>query len=131
MNAQEQRAVTNRLREQWTTLWRTRFDDRFRAEGIASHSYPDLFVDMGQVIVATRDYKPLSFREILEAHFPSFLLDVVDPCSSRGGVRKFIRESISKQNAWRKNNVPSRLKSDKGQQLRRGGRGWLCRRFDL
>jgi len=122
----EQRALVESLREQWRILWRTRFDDRVRAEGIASQFYPDLLVDKGQVIIATRDYKPLSFHEILETYFPLPMADVVDPSPSRGGVGKFIREFIRRQGAGRRKRLfPPKPKGGGNQQLKKGGRGWL------
>jgi len=124
---EQKNAFVKGLREQWRILWRTRFDDRVRAEGIASQSYPDLFVDRGQVIIATRDYKPLSFHEILEAHLQPDMVEVVDPSPFRGGLRKFIREAIIKRkgNGKRSRPSPPKPKPSKDQQLKKGGRGWV------
>ena len=80
------------LRGQWRMLWRTRIDDKLRAEGVARHEYPDLFVDRGTVIVATKDYKPLSFHEILRRHLPFNVADAVNPSPFIGGYRKFVKE---------------------------------------
>jgi len=115
------------LRWQWKTLWRERIDDRVRAEGIASRVFPDLFVERGTIIIATRDYKPLNFREILEAHLQPDVVEIVNPSPSRGGVRKFIREVIMKQegNGKRGRPSPPKPKPSKDQQLKGGGRGWL------
>ena len=54
------------VRAEWRLLWRNRIDDKVRAEGIANRDYSLLFVDRGTVIVATKDFKPLNFKEILE-----------------------------------------------------------------
>jgi len=113
------------LREQWRVLWRTRFDDKIRAEGVARKAYPDLFVDRGLVIIATRDFKPLSFQEILERYFPSQVADIVGG-GPRGGVRKFIREYIRQLAAGRKNDRKTPPKPKLARlQLKKGGRGWL------
>jgi len=66
----EWREFLERLRTRWKSLWLDRIDDRVRAEGIANEDYDLLFVDKGTVIVATRDYKPPDFREILEVYNP-------------------------------------------------------------
>jgi len=55
-----------RLKEEWKLLWRERFDDRIRAEGVAVRDYTLLFMDRGFVIFAARDAKAPSFSEIVE-----------------------------------------------------------------
>ena len=60
-------------------LWRDRIDDRVRAEGIADKDYSMLFVEGGLVVVATRDYKPLNFREIMENYMLSEEYSAVSP----------------------------------------------------
>jgi len=55
-----------RLGEEWRRLWRERFDDKVRAEGIASHDYPLVFTDRGHVLFATREAKAPSFSDIIE-----------------------------------------------------------------
>ena len=96
MEKSEYKVVMDGLREQWKELWTTRFDDKVRAEGIARKDYPELFVERGTVIIATRKFKPLNFHEILQQHLPSGVADVVNPSSSSGGYRKFIKEVISR-----------------------------------
>ena len=60
--------VVEELKVQWKRLWLERVDDKVRAEGIAVQDYSSLFVDKGTVIHATRDFKALNFKEILEQH---------------------------------------------------------------
>jgi hypothetical protein len=36
-------------------LWKERFDDKVRAEGVANRDYSSLFVEKGTVIFATRN----------------------------------------------------------------------------
>lgn len=116
------------LRERWKRLWREKVDDKVRAEGIASGEYPRLFVDRGTVIFATRDFRPLSFREILERHE---VLDVdryVPPSPKVGGWGKFIRAEISNGKSGRRRVEETRRFLEgkkKRQHQRKGGHGWL------
>jgi len=115
------------LRKRWKSLWLDRIDDRVRAEGIASDDYDLLFVDQGTVIVATRDYRPPNFREILERHVEDKQSGrVVVSNSGVGGWGKFVRDVVSKQKRFTKRGrlVPSEPEK-KRQQLKKGGRGWL------
>ena len=68
MEDMEMKQLLDDLKMQWVSLWRDRIDDRVKAEGISSKEYQSLFVDPGEVIIATRDFKPLNFRDILERH---------------------------------------------------------------
>jgi len=115
------------LRRQWATLWRERIDDKVRAEGIANKDYDKLFVERGLVILATRDFKPLSFSEVLERHKPSDIDGGVSPSPSVGGWGKFVRNVLSKEKRLTKRvrRTPPEPKRDEKQQLKKGGRGWL------
>ena len=114
------------VKEEWKLLWRDRFDDRVRAEGIANQEYPLLFVKRGRVIVATRDFKPVDFKEILCRHE---ILDVdrfVAPHPSVGGWGKFARTVLNKQKRRRRWREPSPHRTPKKPlQQKKGGRGWL------
>ena len=127
MDSVEWRVFLEGLRKRWKSLWRDRIDDRVRAEGIASDDYDLLFVDQGTVIVATRDYRPPNFREVLERHAEDKQPGrVVVSNSGVGGWGKFVRDVVSKQKRFTKRGrpVPSELEK-KRQQLKKGGRGWL------
>jgi len=113
------------LRGQWKLLWRDRIDDKVRAEGIASQDYSKLFVEQGTVIVATRDYKPPDFVEILQRHVSSDAEKLVPPNPAVGGWGRFIRSAISKQKRLTRRWVPPEPDRKKGQQPKKGGRGWL------
>lgn len=126
MDAVAEKAIVEELKGQWKMLWLERFDDKVRAEGIAEKDYSALFVEKGTVIFATRDFKPLNFREILEHHK---LQDAVrvQPSPSEGGWGKFVRTAITggKRN-WRARRLrPDADRGKEKQQLRKGGRGWL------
>jgi hypothetical protein len=120
------------VRVEWRLLWRDRIDDRVRAEGIANREYLLLFVERGTVIVATRDFKPLNFKEILCLHGVQDVERLVPPPPSLGGWGKFARTVLNKQKRARKwkvtESVPRRKR--KSLQLKKGGRGWLHYRME-
>jgi len=109
MEFSEWRNLMQNLKEDWKELWRTRFNDEVRAEGVATKSFNRLFIDKGEVIVATRDYKPPSFHEVLEAYMPQYLANSLNPHPSQGGWGKFIREHILKQKATVSTNKRNRV----------------------
>jgi len=113
------------LRIQWKLLWRNRIDDKVRAEGIANKDYSKLFVERGTVIIATRDYKPPDFVEILQRHIPSDAEMMVPPNPTVGGWGKFIRSVVTKQRHLTRRRAPPEPDRKKDQQLKKGGRGWL------
>ncbi len=91
-----------------------------------------MFVDRGTVIVATRDFKPLDFVEILERHKPSEVPNAVPPRPGVGGWGKFVRDFVRKQRRFTKRGrpVPSEPKRKGSQQRKKGGRGWLHARME-
>jgi len=110
----------------WKLLWHSRIDDKVRAEGIASQDYSLLFVERGTVIVATRDFKPLSLKEILLLHRIQNVERVVPPHPSVGGWGKFARTVLNKQKRARRWEKPvPRRNRKKNLQVKKGGRGWL------
>jgi hypothetical protein len=113
------------LRGQWKLLWRNRIDDRVRAEGIANQDYAKLFVDKGTVIIATRDYKPPDLIDILQQHISSDAENLVPPNPTVGGWGKFVRSVLNKQKGLTRRPSPPKPERKKGQQLKKGGRGWL------
>jgi len=113
------------LRVQWKSLWRDRIDDKIRAEGIANQDYSKLFVERGTVIIATRDYKPPDFVEILEQHISSDAEKLVPPSPAVGGWGKFVRSVLSKQKGFARRLAPPEPNRKKDQQPKKGGRGWL------
>ena len=113
------------LKGQWKLLWRNRIDDKVRAEGIANQDYSNLFVEQGTVIVATRDYKPPYFLEILQRHVSSDAEKLVPPDPAVGGWGKFIRSAISKRKSVARKRAPPEPDRKRDQQLKKGGRGWL------
>jgi hypothetical protein len=114
------------LKVEWAELWKSKYDDKVKAEGISSLDFEWLFVDRGEVIYATKDYKPLSFREILERHIGADVAGRIAPDPEVGGWRKFVKENITipKRKPVVKRERP-RIKFDASQQKRKGGAGWL------
>ena len=112
------------LRGEWKLLWRDRIDDRLRAEGIANQEYSKLFVERGTVIVATRDYKPPDFVEILKQHISSDAEKLVPPNPAVGGWGKFMRKELRKKRGLTRRPLTTPERRE-GQQLKKGGRGWL------
>lgn len=111
------------LKAEWSELWRTKLRDQVVAEKMSSKDYQRLFVDKGEVIYATRRFKPLSFREILEKHVGSETASRVSPDPSVGGWRRFAKEQIEREP--RRERMRPKVKADLDQQQRKGGSGWL------
>jgi hypothetical protein len=118
--------MVEQLKVQWRRLWQERVDDKLRAEGVATADYCDLFVEKGTIIHATRDYKALSFREVLEQHQIVNIDRVVPPAPYIGGWTKFIKTNITNQRPRRKRRAELHYEEKKEkQQPKKGGRGWL------
>jgi hypothetical protein len=117
--------MVEEIKGQWKRMWRERIDDRVRAEGVACESYDKLFVERGTVVVATRDFKVLSLKDILGLHKVANAERLVPPNPNVGGWGKFVRTHVS---VGRRVSVRVRgfeVDEKKPQQLRKGGRGWL------
>ena len=114
------------IRVQWKSLWQERYDDKVRAEGIAINDYAKLFVDKGTIIHATRSFKALSFREILEQNQVENSERLVPPSPQIGGWGKFIKTSITINKSERHKRALLYVEPVKEkQQPKKGGRGWL------
>jgi hypothetical protein len=123
-----QKEMVEELKVQWKKLWQERIDDRLRAEGMATANYCDLFVEKGTVIHATRDFKALNFKEILEQHEIINAERYIPPSPQVGGWNKFIKTSITNQQPRRKRRADLyREEMRKKQHPKKGGRGWLHR----
>jgi hypothetical protein len=116
------------IKEEWRHLWRERIDDRVRAEGVASQTFPLCFVDRGTIIVATRDFRPLNLKEILSLNQIQNAEQVVGPPPAVGGWHKFARTVLNKH-ARNRRFLFAKPRSDRVKNLQRkkGGRGWLHR----
>jgi hypothetical protein len=121
-----QKEYVEELKVEWKKLWSERLDDRVRAEGIAVNDYSSLFIDKGTVIHATRDFKALNFRDILEQHEVQNAERYISPSPQVGGWGKFVKDNIDTHQSTKKKSTESlgKTKSEK-PQLKKSGRGWL------
>jgi|SRR5271157_1759546 len=127
-NVKDEAGQVEQLKVEWKRLWRERLDDKVRAEGIAIDTYPGLFVDKGTVVFATRNFKFLTFRGILEEHGIDDAHRFVSPSPGVGGWGKFIRNSILPNRPRNGSSRAAQYRLEEGkkpQQLRKSGRGWL------
>jgi hypothetical protein len=123
----EEKETVEMLKTEWRRLWRERIDDHVRAEGVANEDYSELFVERGTVILATRNFKLMDFKDVLERH------GIVDfhrhvPADPRvGGWGKFIRTTITGQVLARRVRRAATCLAEprQRQHLKKGGRGWL------
>jgi len=109
-------------------MWSERFDDRTKAEGVSIADYNILRVEQGTIIHATKDYKALNFKEILEQHLVENPDRYIEPSNSVGGWNKFIKTKITINNSVkRKSQRAAQYVPEKSikQQPKKGGRGWL------
>jgi len=119
--------AVEKLKAQWKNLWHDRIDDKMRAEGIASADYSMLFIEKGMIIFATRNFRMLNLREILEQHKVANAEQFVSPAPSVGGWGKFIRTFVTNRNPHGRvrRSVQYEAEEKPMQQPKKGGRGWL------
>jgi hypothetical protein len=121
-----QKEFVEELKIEWKRLWNERHDDKVRAEGVAVNDYDHLFVDKGTVIHATRDFKALNFREILEEYQVMNPERYIPPNPQVGGWTKFVKTNYAGQKLQSKSsdeNYPEEKKEKR--HLKKSGRGWL------
>ena len=118
--------MVEEIKTQWKKLWQERIDDKVRAEGVATNDYSKLFVDKGTIIHATRHFKPLSLKEILEQNEIQNTDRIIPPSPQIGGWTKFIKINITNKTPQRKSRASTYVEPKKEkQQPKKGGRGWL------
>lgn len=126
MVTSDQKELVEEIKVQWRSLWRERVDDKVRAEGIASDNYSKLFVEKGTIVHATRNFRALSFKEILEQNQVENSERFVPPSPHVGGWTKFIKININVNNSQRhKHALLYEEPQKEKQQPKKGGRGWL------
>lgn len=124
--AKDTKKTVEELREEWKKLWKERFDDKQKAEGVAVADYSKLFVERGTIVHATRDFKVLNFKEILDKNQVNNPDRFVEPPPEVGGWGKFIKTDITSQRSRRARRAESYVAPKKEvQQSKKGGRGWL------
>ena len=123
---QAEKKLVEELKVEWKLLWSERFDDKERAEGVSVNDYERLYVERGTIIHATKNFKALNFKDILKQHIVENPDRYIQPDVNVGGWNKFIKTKV---------NIPTRKnhkrassfvqEKPKGQQAKKGGRGWL------
>jgi hypothetical protein len=120
-----QKKLVEDLKVQWKQLWSERLNDKVKAEDISKSNYDSLRVERGTVIHASRDFKPLNFKDILEQHMVENPENFIQPDVNQGGWSKFVKTEITskKREQTCKRTYVSPKKAV--QQPKKGGRGWL------
>ncbi|MCL2358619.1 MAG: hypothetical protein LBH74_09280 [Nitrososphaerota archaeon] len=123
----KQKELVNELKIEWKRLWQERVDDKIRAEGIACDDYSSLFIDKGTIIHATRDFKALNFKDILQQHEISDPERYIPPDPQVGGWNKFVRDNITKLETKNEKFVEyySNPIHREKQPQKKNRRGWL------
>jgi hypothetical protein len=124
--ALKQKEFVDELKVEWKKLWRERLDDKVRAEGIAVNEYSALFVDKGTIIHATRDFKALNFKDILDEYNVQNSERYIPPDPNVGGWTKFVKENITQKQSKKQKLAEFYQQENKGKkQQKQNGRGWL------
>jgi hypothetical protein len=122
----DQKETVEEIKIQWKSLWQQRVDDKTRAEGVATNDYIKLFIEKGTVIHATRNFKALNFKEILEQNLVENAERFISPSPQIGGWNKFIKTNITVKKMERRKRAKLHAEPEREkQQPKKGGRGWL------
>jgi len=127
---EDQKAKVEKLKQEWKLMWSDRYDDKIKAEGVSVENYTLIKVDRGTIIHATRDYKAMDFREILEQNSITNTDRFIQPHKEEGGWAKFAKKEIipnspKNQRLAIKHEMEAEAKKNTKQQPKKGGRGWL------
>jgi len=118
--------LVNELKTQWQYMWRESFNDKVKAESVSITDYPALHVEKGTIIQASRDFKTLDFKEILEQHKIENPDRFIPPDSNIGGWNKFIKTKITNNKSLKEKHTSTHVPAKpSNQQRKKGGRGWL------
>ena len=121
-----QKELVEKLMVQWKLLWSERFNDKVRAEDVSVSDYTSLRVERGTIIHATRNFKALNFKEIVEQHMVEDSDRFVQPNVDAGGWNKFVKTKITCRKPQKNKRVLAYApKKQEVQQPKKGGRGWL------
>lgn len=107
-------------------MWSERYNDTVKAEGVSVSDYTALHVERGTIIHATRDFKPLNFKEILDEQIIENSDRLIQPSVDVGGWNKFVKTKITVREPQKnKRALEYAPKKREAQQPKKGGRGWL------
>jgi hypothetical protein len=120
---QEIQTIRANLKEDWKELWDSKINDNRKGESISRKYYPNLYIEKGEVILASRDFKPVSLQNILEKRLGRETMQSVYPDPVTGGWKKFTKTYIQKRNS--KKRTRPEVQRDIYQHQRKGGNGWL------
>lgn len=120
---QEIQKIRTDLKKDWKELWDSKINDNRKGESISRKHYLSLYVEKGEVILASRDFKPVSLQNILEKRLGRETMQSVYPDPVTGGWKKFTKTYIQKRNS--KKRTRPEVKIDINQHQRKGGDGWL------
>jgi hypothetical protein len=123
--AKAQKKLVEELKADWKLLWNERLNDPVRAEGNSIANYESQHVERGTVIHATRDFKTLNFKEILQTHIVENPERFIQPDHQEGGWNKFVKTQITNHQLQTKRAPTHTPKKPEGKQPKKGGRGWL------
>ncbi len=127
--AEVQKKIVEKIKIQWKLLWSERFNDKVRAEGISVSDYEILHVERGTIIHATRDFKALNFRQILEKNMIENCDKFTESDVHVGGWNKFIKTEITNRKSEKANQAAvfarNSHKKSAPEQRKKSGRGWL------
>jgi hypothetical protein len=120
-------SLVKEVKSQWKRMWRERIDDPERAESIANTDFDKLFVERGMVVLATRSFKLVTLREILEQYKVADAERHVPPSKHVGGWGRFVRTRLPRYESERQRRgfAVSEGMGKKQQLKKKGGRGWL------
>ena len=121
-----QKKLVAEVKAEWKLLWKERFDDKVKAEGVSVSNYTRLRVERGAIIHATRDFKALNFRDILEQNKVENPDLFIQPSPHVGGWNKFIKTQITNNRPQRHKRAAAYVPEKRAvQHPKKGGRGWL------
>ncbi len=121
-----QKELVETLKIQWKLLWTESFNDKVRAEAVSKKDYEILYLERGTVINATRNYKVLNFKDILEKHLIEQPDRFIQPNSNVGGWKQFVKTNISSNKPQKNNHASEDVpKKQTTVQSKKNRQGWL------
>ena len=128
LQASSEKISVKDIKKEWKQLWLDCINDKVRAEGVANQTFPLCFVERGTVIAASKDFKPLCLKEILNKNRIKNVERILGPPPTMGGWHKFARTFLNKQTRNRRFILKEKRRNRVASlQHKKGGRGWIHR----